>query len=269
MGEITRKDIEKYHVYRFLSYCMDLRADDNEYPIACAIMDHFHSILEVSIEQIAEEANISKASVSRFVRKAGFDSFSGMKIAVSVYAGELQLARRKVQEKVFNGYKDEDICKFIFDNAVTNMENTLKILDVDILRDLAKQILSRKRVVIAGDRHELAIFKTVQMDMIALGISARMYNEDEVALRDIAELSKEDMLIVLTLDEKFTMPSKYELLKTAGERKVKRIVFAQNEKLVSAECETYVRYGKDGTYNDGYYSLFLAAQMLSEFLYRQ
>ena len=68
--------------FTFIEYLNARVANGNEYCIAKAIMDNVDKIMMVSLEEIADQANISVASVSRFVKKMGFESFADFKLAL-------------------------------------------------------------------------------------------------------------------------------------------------------------------------------------------
>ena len=54
--------------FNFFRYCNENLSNTNEYNIARIIIEHIGDIKTVSLEQIAQEANISIASVSRLLK---------------------------------------------------------------------------------------------------------------------------------------------------------------------------------------------------------
>ena len=63
----------KNDCFSFIKFCNERIANSNDYNIARTIINHIEDIKILSLEKIAEEANISPASVSRFINKAGFE----------------------------------------------------------------------------------------------------------------------------------------------------------------------------------------------------
>ena len=59
----------------FVRYCNKRNYTDNDYSIVRAVLGHMDDLLSLSLEQLAEESHLSEASVSRFIRRSGFDSF--------------------------------------------------------------------------------------------------------------------------------------------------------------------------------------------------
>ena len=58
-----------------ISHCNSAVINQNDYLISAAIIRRIVKDEDLSIEQISEEACISQATVSRFVKRAGFESW--------------------------------------------------------------------------------------------------------------------------------------------------------------------------------------------------
>ena len=60
----------------FVRFCNENSINESDYSIAKSLILHIADINEMTISDIAEEANSSVASVSRFIRKMGFQSLN-------------------------------------------------------------------------------------------------------------------------------------------------------------------------------------------------
>ena len=60
----------------FVCFCNENSINETDYSIAKSLILHVSDINEMTISDIAEEANSSVASVSRFIRKMGFQSLN-------------------------------------------------------------------------------------------------------------------------------------------------------------------------------------------------
>ena len=262
------QDKRRYQTLLFLRYCYTIQADSNDYAIASVIMRHFHKIHEYSIEQIAEEACISVASVSRFVRKAGFSSFQEMKFALPDYSNRLYARRKLKQTKSFYAKSTDAIADSLLEEARENLESTRRNIPVQTLENVVQNMLRRDYVMIAGDEHELTDFFTLQLDLLAVGISAEMYQDDESACRNIRKMKEGDMLLFLNVNIGFLSKEQRMILETAKERNIYTVIFAQDPKWNLWKGDLFLQYGKEHSSNNGYYSLFYLSQLLSELLYK-
>ena len=77
----------------FIQRCNSEAVNSNDYNIARTIINHIEDIKILSLEKIAEEANISPASVSRFINKAGFESFQAFKYEFELFTRDVKMRR--------------------------------------------------------------------------------------------------------------------------------------------------------------------------------
>jgi RpiR family transcriptional regulator, carbohydrate utilization regulator len=91
-----------------------------------------------SIDEIAEKVGTSVASISRFCKKIGFDSFGQFKI---------DLSRDKTYEPdrvlpIFKPTDDEDVCIHkAFSEAVTNLQDTELSVDFSVMKKVVDAIV--------------------------------------------------------------------------------------------------------------------------------
>lgn len=69
---------------RLLSYIDTSMQRDNNYQIAVRMLENFDSLKDMSISQIADMCFVSKASISRFCRFLGYESFKEMHDALGI-----------------------------------------------------------------------------------------------------------------------------------------------------------------------------------------
>ena len=69
---------------KLLSYIDTSMQRDNNYQIAVKMLENYDALKDMSIAQIADMCYVSKASVSRFCRFLGYESFKEMHDALGV-----------------------------------------------------------------------------------------------------------------------------------------------------------------------------------------
>ena len=81
----------KNDCFSFIKFCNERIANSNDYNIARTIINHIEDIKILSLEKIAEEANISPASVSRSI-KLVLNPFRLLNMNLSCLLGMLKCA---------------------------------------------------------------------------------------------------------------------------------------------------------------------------------
>ncbi len=82
----------------FVNYCNNHLSNSTDYGISRVILKQILATQDYSIESIAEEACVSQASVSRFIRKSGFPSFPKFRNDVSTAIVDIAVNRRMAHQ---------------------------------------------------------------------------------------------------------------------------------------------------------------------------
>lgn len=106
------------------------------------LMSEMDAVPTMTIQEIAEQTNISTATISRFAKKIGFDSFQELKLA----AHGTSAASEKTD--FFSELSDEDSAKDIlvknFNNSVSSLNATLTLLSEKDLEQAMSYLLKAK-----------------------------------------------------------------------------------------------------------------------------
>lgn len=252
----------------FIKYCNEQIYNTNEYNIAKVILDNINIIENLSLEKIAEEANISIASVSRFINNAGFKNFTQFKYEMKMLNKDLKMRRIISHTERFMRTSIDQINENIFDDGIKNLYETKKKLSTDKLKEIIKLMKSYKRITFIGDTHELADFYTLQIDLLVNDLPAFFFNINEINKFQIHSYQpKEDLIIYLDVHHEWFIGNRKEILLKLKNKKIPILAFAQEaEHLINIVDYLYL-YGIKNSVNDGYYSLFYISRILSELIY--
>lgn len=100
-----------------------------------------------SVHEFARSGSVSVASVSRFVRKLGFEDFKEFKLEL---ARETSGAVQSLFEAVTPKDTDAEIARKVFLGDIKSLEDTLKMLSFADLSSAAKAICGCRRLVLFG-----------------------------------------------------------------------------------------------------------------------
>ena len=152
-----------FYVYR----CNSETNNNSDFLIASIIIRRVTRNEDLSIEAVAEEANISQASVSRYIRKMGFAGWQDFRDNCNGSTKEMYGKRRLgawKNDRDINETADR-LCK----KAIGNIEATLNSFDGAKTEELVKMLLGAKKVFFIGDEliqsieiHRLDACDTIQ-----------------------------------------------------------------------------------------------------------
>lgn len=255
--------------FAFIQFCNERLANTNEHNIALNIIKNIEKISEQTLESIAFEANISTASVSRFISKIGFDSFQDFKRKMESFNSSLIFYRHIGHTQRFMASTLETMGDSLFEDAIKNLQQTRASLDYAKLKEIVGVLTSGKNVVIVGDSHELRDFYTLQLDLICNGISTFLVNFHEVDANYVSHFHENDVLIFISVFSGWMSERQSSILNKAKSQKMKIVIFAQESEKFTDLGDIVYQYGIPNSVNDGYYSLPYLNRLISEMIYYQ
>lgn len=103
----------------------------------------------MSISELAEEAGVAEATISRFCKRLGYKGYSAFKLAIAnSTAGRAESSTRSGE------FQPEDdicgICQKIYDSDVEALRQTLELIDSEKIRRAADILVSAGRVLCMG-----------------------------------------------------------------------------------------------------------------------
>ena len=155
----------------------------------------------------------------------------------------------------------------VYQRAVSNLNATMQKIDRDVLRSVVMKMDNARSVSICGDDHTLSIFYTFQLDLMARGVPTFLFKNEEIQNMNASALQDGDVLLFLNVFRDFVHPEQLEILKQLRKKSdVYTVGLFQDDGLEDL-FDAYVLYGNGGSMNDGFYSLWMLSQIMSELLY--
>lgn len=143
------------------------------------------AVVTMSLAQIAEQVNTSKASVSRFFRQLGYQSHLHARTAI--------LNQREVGLPIAS-LTSENITQ----QELRHLDETFKQIEEEQINRIAQTVLQAKRVVVFGARTSYPIamtlcqqLKQVRSDVILLPNPGQSLSED------LVDMQHEDVIIII------------------------------------------------------------------------
>lgn len=267
-----RAGTDVIRVINLINYCNSQVTNVNDQAIIRALFLHASDESEAgpitSLEQIAREANISPASVSRFIRKAGYTSFEDFRTSFSRDLEQVYHRRAYDHARTY-GKGTADVFETIYQQALDNLRATNDSLDREQLRNIAQVLDNAHSVTIYGDEHALADLYTLQIDLMGRGVAAFLFKNEMMQQLHAQNLSEGDVVLFVTVAQDFIRSGQMTILKELHERKgITLIGLSQDdEPEFRTLFDHFVLYGLPGSLNDGFHSLWYLSLLMSELLY--
>ena len=145
-----------------------------EKKVADYVVIHQQQTQFMSISELAEEAGVAEATISRFCRRLGYKGYGAFKLAIAnatavVGSWSLQSGEVCPADSV------EEMARKVYENDLAAMSQTRELIDPEAIRKAADLIMSAARVLCMGQGGSLILsqecahlFSTVQPNFTAV-----------------------------------------------------------------------------------------------------
>ena len=161
--------------------------------VADFIMEEPEKVLYMTVSELASASKVSDASIIRFARDLGFDSFQQLKIALAKEREEAE-----INEKDITISKDDsakEIAEKTKLSCIKAIDDTNSIVDVKKLEDAVRAISGAKRVEVYGVGTSAAVAMVIQYKLIRLGISCKAYDDPHIQAMSASTMNFGDVVI--------------------------------------------------------------------------
>jgi RpiR family transcriptional regulator, carbohydrate utilization regulator len=158
--------------------------------LADHILDHGDEIPFQSVHELARAAGVSVATISRFARAIGHDSFKEFKTRLGK---DSRSSFPGIYQAIKPGDSDEDIIQKVFLGNITSLQETLKIVDREELIRAARTIAVSQRIVFLGVGSSGNIARDAALRFAHLDVQAEAYSDSYEILVQAARIKKGDV----------------------------------------------------------------------------
>lgn len=128
----------------------------------------------MSISELAEEAGVAEATISRFCKRLGYKGYSAFKLAIAnATAGRMDHSASREEEEEEDSV--EGMCRAVYRSDSEALAQTLELIQADAVRKAADMIVSAGRVLCMGQGGSMILsqecahlFSTIQLNFTAV-----------------------------------------------------------------------------------------------------
>ena len=148
-----------------------------EKKVADYVVIHQQQTQFMSISELAEEAGVAEATISRFCRRLGYKGYGAFKLAIAnATAGDGPQPARK--DEIQPADSVQEMARKVYDADLAAMTQTLELIDPDAVRKAADLFMSAGRVLCMGQGGSMLLaqecahlFSTIQPNVTAVADS--------------------------------------------------------------------------------------------------
>lgn len=163
---------------------------------ASYILQNPERMLQLSIAQLADESGSSQAAIVRLCKSMGVKGYQDLKLKV---AGDLQQGNNN---RAGSGYLEirpdesvENIIAVVSGNNVQSIEDTVKVLDAEVVRQAIEALDRAKRIFFYGIGASNLIAMDAQQKFMRISKTALAFADPHVQLTASVSLGKGDVAV--------------------------------------------------------------------------
>ncbi len=191
-------------LYRFLTFVNSASSGTTYSNIAYYISNNFSKITQMNLEELADACYVSQATISRFCRFLGFESFTHFKMECQ---RSLRDGERRINDIVSTISQGDDEYKKSFrhygDVIIRELQALMDSMDVAQLDALLERIHNTEDVALFGIHRCASVIQELQFSFALKDKFVKAYAGTTHQLECARELKKDSLAIVVTSSDGF------------------------------------------------------------------
>ena len=170
----------------------------NQQRVAAHLINNLDEIPFMSIHDLSKVVEVSVASIVRFAQGIGFTGFNELRAEIASSLKN-QLSNKEIFPLFEKHQTKEDLLTEVANVDITNINNTLNLIDRKVFDDLISSINSAERVFTAGLGISYLLSEILAYQLTQVGIDASALKHTHTLFHEqILFLTKGDLLITFS-----------------------------------------------------------------------
>lgn len=164
----------------------------SEKKVANYVLENYMEVLDYTVTELSEKADVSDATVVRFCRSVGYKGYQDLKINL---AQDAIVPYKHLNTSLEEKDTPAQIATKVIRSEIETLEETISILDMGELEKAAKAILQARRVVFFGSGGSAMVASDAMHKFLKIGIQCIIQMDVDVQAMESALLEKGDVAI--------------------------------------------------------------------------
>lgn len=190
----------KLLIYRLLDLVNKAHHETSDTIIAKAFINSRFEIEQLSLEDIAQKHYISQSSLSRFIKKMGFDNYNSFKIALTISNYSLENTHQLKDN--YKSLSTQQIQSQVYSNIMKAIENAHQI-DLVQLNQMIQILKNYPSIILLGSELSMAICHILQL--LLLTIKKNVFTIFDLTYQQeiIESVDPSTLIICISLEERW------------------------------------------------------------------
>lgn len=172
------------------------RLSEAEQRIADFILKNAADIAQLSVRDIAQQSKTSGATVSRFVRHIGFDTFSDLRLTLARY--DVYDDSQNLKSEVISFENISGSVELILSNRIQELKGTATQLTQETLNRVVNLITTSDTILFAAVGNSIPVCSNAAFKLGQIGMRANCPVTTESMVLSSISLRRNDLLILLS-----------------------------------------------------------------------
>lgn len=166
-----------------------------EAKVANYVVNNYEDVLQFNVSELANNANVSDATIVRFCRSIGYKGFQDFKINL---ARDILPKSKQLNPILEQGDDTETVCNKVFTSEINVLNRTLAGLDIDVIDRVVSKICKADRVLLFGTGGSHIVALDAQHKFLKIGVRTFVYDDIDLQLMSSALLTDKDVVVFIS-----------------------------------------------------------------------
>lgn len=164
----------------------------SEKKVAKYVLENYMKVLDYTVTELSEKADVSDATVVRFCRSVGYKGYQDLKINL---AQDAIMPYKHLNTSLEERDTPEQIALKVIRSEIETLEETINILDMKELELAARAIQKARRVVFFGSGGSIMVAEDAMHKFLKIGIQCTVQMDTDVQVMESVLLGPEDVAV--------------------------------------------------------------------------
>ncbi len=231
--------------------------------IARYFLSHLMTLDTLSVQTIASDCYASIATVSRFVRSLGYESFAQLKQVTVHYRHSFTASVKDYWKELPYAQGDEAAIASYTENITDALLRYQQTVSVEQMDRLARMIHDAHNVILYGFFQPGLLAKQLQFLLLSVGRYTEAYDLVEDHEQRAQTVQEGDLAIFLSVDGNYVAGMGRGVMQQLQQRGATLVLMTQNHsEELAASFDEVVLLGEQNSSRAGYYKLQFATELL-------
>ncbi|RBP46988.1 MurR/RpiR family transcriptional regulator [Garciella nitratireducens] len=171
--------------------------NSTEKKVANFILSRPEKVIYSTISQVAEQLEISDATVFRFCKKIGFKGFQAVKISLAKDFNE-ENHNSYINKKISDTDDEVTVLHKVFQANISSLNESLHSINPKNIKKAIDFLLNADQIVFYGNGGSGAVAMDAQHKFLRLGMRVSAYTDNHLQLMSAAQLGKNDVMVIIS-----------------------------------------------------------------------